>query len=78
MPDLKNLINEQLVFLETLKTQLEQELHLISSRDAESLTKLINAKSAVLVQISNQDKLISSAYSADYNDQNKDQIDPLF
>lgn len=78
MPDLKNLIVEQLNFLETLKTQLEQELHLISSRDAESLTKLINAKSEVLVQIDNQDKLISKAYASDYNDKNKDQIDPLF
>lgn len=78
MPDLKNLVTEQLSFLETLKTQLEQELHLISSRDAESLTKLINAKSAVLVQIDNQDKLISSAYASDYTEQNKEQIDPLF
>lgn len=78
MPDLKELLAQQLTLLDTLKLHLEQELHLISSRDAESLTKLINQKSDVLQQLEQQDIAVSNAYKNQYNEQNKGEIDPLF
>lgn len=78
MPDLTELLEQQLTLLGTLQTQLETELHLISTRDADSLTTLLNEKSANLDQLACQDKLIEQAYAKDYDPNNSDEIDALF
>lgn len=78
MAKLKELITQQLTLLETLKGLLEGELHLISTRDAESLTKLIAEKEQNLNQIAAQDQLIEQAYSVEYSDKTASQFDPLF
>ena len=63
MPDLKQLVNQQIELLQTLKVQLESELHLISSRDAESLTTLVNQKAQTLDNIAQLDQAISQHYA---------------
>lgn len=62
MPDLASAITLQLSYLEQLKLSLESELHLISSRDAEALIKLLHAKEQLLNQIRDQDILIEKEY----------------
>lgn len=78
MPDLTELVKHQLTLLEKLQTQLETELHLISRREADSLTTLLAEKSETLDQLANQDKLIEQAYSTQYNANNSAAIDDLF
>ena len=78
MPDLKTLVNEQIELLEQLKVQLESELHLISSRDPESLTRLVNEKAETLDAIAAKDEAIKSAYAALTDDKLKAEIEPLF
>lgn len=77
MSNLKELIRHQLVLLETLKGQLENELHLISSRDAETLTSLLAKKTTTLDEIAQQDKLIADAYEKEYDEQNSQDVDEL-
>ncbi len=78
MAKLTELITQQLVLLEELKVLLEGELHLISTRDAESLTKLIKQKEQNLTNIATQDQLIEQAYGVEYNEQTAAEFDPLF
>lgn len=78
MPDLKNLINQQIALLETLKVQLESELHLISSRDAESLTNLINEKAQTLEDIAKLDETINFHYNQCDDASLKQGLTPLF
>lgn len=75
MPNLADLVNEQISLLKTLQTQLETELHLISSRDADALTTLLTEKTATLDKLSTQDQRIEKAYSSD--NQNAE-VDGLF
>lgn len=78
MPDLTELVEKQLSLLELLQTQLETELHLISTRDADSLTTLLADKSATLDQLAEQDRLIEQAYASHYDPKNSNEIDALF
>ena len=78
MPDLKTLINQQIELLETLKVQLESELHLISSRDPESLTNLVNDKANTLDQIAELDNTIKQQYASTESTILRDELNPLF
>ena len=63
MPALEEALSEQLHNLETLQRLLETELHLISSRDAESLMNLLHEKQSTLDAIQAQDDVIEKLYS---------------
>lgn len=64
-------IEKQIEHLEHLKTLLENELHLISTREAEPLIKLVKEKEAVLESIHAQDKTVESLYVTLPEDQQK-------
>jgi len=55
-------LEQQKLHLDTLIGLLESELHLISTRDAEALTAVINDKSALLENIAQLDKTIEQVY----------------
>lgn len=78
MPKIVDLIKQQLELLETLQTQLETELHLISSRDADALTTLLADKSSTLDKLAAQDQLIEKTYSNDQADGQSVEADELF
>ncbi|MFT6269904.1 MAG: flagella synthesis protein FlgN [Alphaproteobacteria bacterium] len=59
---LENAITSQLVFLKELKTLLEQELHLISSREPEKLMQLLHSKQDLLDKIEAQDSAVDTLY----------------
>ena len=63
MSELKKAIKSQLKILLELQQILETELHLISSRDAESLINMLKTKEALLDSVQQQDTLISSLYT---------------
>lgn len=65
MTNLIDLLQTQQQQLAELASLLESELHLISSRDAETLTKVVDEKSAVLDSIANTDQHISSCFDKD-------------
>lgn len=56
-------LEQQVENLTQLASLLEQELHLISSRDAESLMALLNSKTALLDTIQHLDTAISDQYA---------------
>jgi len=62
MKSLLSAIDEQTEQLSALKTLLENELHLISSREPETLMGLLKDKEEVLSLIEEQDKSISSLF----------------
>ncbi|WP_371192655.1 flagellar export chaperone FlgN [Glaciecola sp. SC05] len=55
---LENAISKQLELLCELKVVLEQELHLISSREPETLMQLLQDKEALLANIESQDQAV--------------------
>ena len=55
---LENAITKQLEQLTVLKTLLEQELHLISSREPETLMQLLKQKDELLCLIESQDEAV--------------------
>ena len=59
---LEDAVEKQTHYLKQLQLLLETELHLISSRDAESLMNLLNEKQTTLANIQSQDELIASLY----------------
>jgi flagella synthesis protein FlgN len=59
---LENAIASQLVFLKELKALLEQELHLISSREPEKLMQLLHSKQELLDKIEAQDSAVDTLY----------------
>lgn len=59
---LENAISSQLVFLKELKVLLEQELHLISSREPETLMHLLQTKQELLDKIEAQDSAVDTLY----------------
>lgn len=63
MKNLIALLEKQLQLLESLSLLLESELHLISSRDAEALTKVLNQKTQVLDEIAQQDSLVTNCFA---------------
>jgi flagella synthesis protein FlgN len=62
MHELKKELITQHNFLLELQHVLESELHLISTRDAESLMSLLKTKEALLDSVQQQDTLIASLY----------------
>lgn len=62
MKNLIILLEKQQNSLASLSDLLESELHMISSRDAEALTKILNGKSEVLDTISDTDRAIETAF----------------
>lgn len=63
MSEIKKAITVQQDLLLELQTILETELHLISSRDAESLINLLNTKESLLDSVQQQDNVIESLYA---------------
>jgi flagella synthesis protein FlgN len=60
---LENAIASQLVFLRDLKSLLEQELHLISSREPETLMQVLQTKQELLDKIEAQDSAVDTLYN---------------
>ncbi len=60
---LENAIATQLGFLRDLKSLLEQELHLISSREPETLMQLLQDKQALLDKVEAQDSAVETLYA---------------
>ncbi|MBU3022146.1 flagellar protein FlgN [Aestuariibacter sp. A3R04] len=63
---LEELLEQQIANLAHLSALLEQELHLISSRDAEALMNLLKEKEQTLDTIQQSDVAISKRYQALY------------
>jgi flagella synthesis protein FlgN len=59
---LENAIASQLGYLQELKVLLEQELHLISSREPETLMQLLQDKQVLLDKIESQDSAVDTLY----------------
>lgn len=59
---LENAIATQLTQLRDLKGLLEQELHLISSREPETLMQLLQDKQELLDKIEGQDSAVNTLY----------------
>lgn len=64
---LENAIRKQLELLCRLKDILEQELHMISSREPESLLQVLKDKEQVLEQIESQDQAVEILYERHQN-----------
>ncbi|GAA0857108.1 flagellar protein FlgN [Aliiglaciecola litoralis] len=78
---MKNLIphlEKQKQHLDTLTGLLESELHLISTRDAETLTTVINEKSELLESIAQLDKTIEHEYHKLQNPLDNEEVKSLF
>ena len=60
---LENAITSQLGFLQELKSLLEQELHLISSREPETIMQLLQDKQELLDKIESQDSAVETLYA---------------
>lgn len=78
---MKNLLphlEQQKQQLDTLIGLLESELHLISTRDAESLTSVINEKSELLEKIATLDKTIEATYNATEDPLQDETVSELF
>ncbi|AGH45828.1 flagellar export chaperone FlgN [Paraglaciecola psychrophila] len=73
MFELKKAIKSQHEFLLELQQILETELHLISSRDAESLINMLKTKEALLDSIQKQDTLIAGLYTKSSQEQKDNQ-----
>jgi flagella synthesis protein FlgN len=79
MSELVKAINIQFDQLENLKQVLESELHLISSRDAESLINLLKNKEELLELVQKQDEKINFAYAQTTEDEkSSEQVKALF
>jgi|TARA_R110002096_G_scaffold231539_1_gene421294 flagella synthesis protein FlgN len=72
MSELKKAITNQHTFLLELQHILETELHLISSRDAESLINMLKTKEALLDSVQQQDTVIADLYSKASQEQKDD------
>ena len=72
MSELKKAIINQQTYLLELQQILETELHLISSRDAESLINILKTKETLLDSVQQQDAVISDLYSKANQEQKED------
>jgi flagella synthesis protein FlgN len=73
MPELKKAIKSQHKLLLELQQILETELHLISSRDAESLINMLKTKEVLLNSVQQQDTLIANLYTKSSQEQKDDE-----
>lgn len=79
MFELKKEITNQHSLLLELQCVLESELHLISTRDAESLINLLKTKEALLDSVQHQDSTIASLYAkASQAQKDDDELIALF
>lgn len=79
MSELKKAIIDQHNSLQALQQILETELHLISSRDAESLINLLKNKESTLNSIQAQDGIIEKLYTqSTAEQQNEPELIALF
>jgi flagella synthesis protein FlgN len=79
MSELKKAILSQHNFLLELQQILETELHLISSRDAESLINMLKVKEALLDSVQQQDIVIASLYAkASQKQKDEEELIALF
>jgi flagella synthesis protein FlgN len=79
MPELKNAITSQHKLLLDLQLILETELHLISSRDAESLINMLKTKEALLDSVQQQDTIIANLYAkASQEQKDEEELVTLF
>ncbi|MFT6776501.1 MAG: flagella synthesis protein FlgN [Paraglaciecola sp.] len=79
MSELKQAITNQHSLLLDLQHILETELHLISSRDAESLINMLKTKEALLDSVQQQDTFIASLYSkASQEQKDEEELVALF
>jgi len=58
-------VKKQIALLTQLKTFLDNELQLITARDAEALLKLVEEKQQVLETIQQQDAVVAEFYEAE-------------
>lgn len=72
MSELKKAITSQHTLLIDLQQILETELHLISSRDAESLISMLKTKEALLDSVQQQDTVIAGLYAKATQEQKDD------
>ena len=73
MSELKKAITNQHKLLLELQQILETELHLISSRDAESLINMLKTKEALLDSVQQQDTVIAGLYTKASQEQKDDE-----
>ena len=73
MSELKKAITNQQTYLLELQQILESELHLISSRDAESLINMLKTKEALLDSVQQQDVVIAELYTKANQEQKDDE-----
>jgi flagella synthesis protein FlgN len=79
MSELKKSIIAQHKLLLELQQILETELHLISSRDAESLINMLKTKEALLDSVQQQDSVIANLYAkASQEQKDEEEIIALF
>ena len=79
MSELKKEITSQHSLLLELQHILESELHLISTRDAESLINLLKTKEVLLDSVQQQDSLIASLYAkASQDERDDEELSSLF
>ncbi|MBC3766798.1 flagellar export chaperone FlgN [Neptunicella marina] len=64
MSDMRDALNQQQQQLKQLSLVLENELALISARNADALMKLLEDKESLLNDIAEQDRLIARLYPA--------------
>ena len=72
---LSDALKQQIALLTQLKQLLDNELQLISARDAEALLKLVQSKQKTLDQIQQQDHIVAALYQA--NDTHSEEIQSL-
>lgn len=77
MKNLIILLEKQQSSLDSLANLLESELHLISSRDAEALTKVLNNKTQVLDEIADTDRAIETAFEKTEGAEDDDRVEEL-
>ena len=73
MSELKKAILNQQKLLLDLQQILETELHLISSRDAESLINMLKTKETLLDSVQKQDTVIANLYTKASQEQKDDE-----
>ncbi|MBL4629608.1 MAG: flagellar export chaperone FlgN [Paraglaciecola sp.] len=73
MSELKKAITSQHTLLLELQQILETELHLISSRDAETLINMLKTKEALLDSVQQQDTIIANLYTKSSQEQKDDE-----
>lgn len=78
MNDLISLLESQKDQLDSLAVMLESELHLISTRDAEALTKVLQDKTDLLDKISQTDQTIKTSFESHEEPMSNELVSDLF